>query len=164
MLLETIYTRSIPSSIQKRLLIDAARRDRMTARRLALLQILWGERYLTREQLMVRVGARLGVDCFGERAWKDTFSRDIRLVRQAFGEAGFTLAYSRTKGKQGYYLKGEGTLHEKIVKAIAGSIAEVDLAQVAIYRKLTSAQRFRQGCSITNLTHRMSKRAKQIHV
>lgn len=163
MLSETIHVQNIPISLQQRLLLDAAQRDRTTARRLALLQILWGERYLNRPQLIERVEARLGIDCFGVRAWKDTFSRDMRFVRSAFRQAGYRLVYSRTKGRQGYYLKGEGVLHEDIVQAIAGSVAEVDPAQIASYRKLTIAERFQQGCSITNLSHRVSKQAKQAH-
>lgn len=164
MSIDSIYTRKLPAKSQQRLILDAAQRDRTTARRLALLQILWGERYLTREQLIVRVETRLGRKCFGARAWKDTFSRDMRFVRSAFAEAGHSLAYSRTKTKTGYYLKGEGILHEEIVQAIAGSVAEVDLAQITIYRRLTSAQRFRQGSSITDLTHQMSKRTRELHV
>lgn len=163
MSIDSIYTRKLPAKMQQRLILDAAQRDRTTARRLALLQILWGERYLTREQLIVRVETRLGRKCFGARAWKDTFSRDMRFVRSAFAEAGHSLAYSRTKTKTGYYLRGEGILHEEIVQAIAGSIAEVDSAQVASFSKLTFAERFLQGSSITNISHQVSRHVKQTH-
>ena len=59
------------------LLEDAITRDRTTARRAALLKILHQERYLTREQLIVRVEGILGVGCFGDSAWIDTFYRDM---------------------------------------------------------------------------------------
>ena len=55
------------------ILQDAIRREITTARRVALLETLWNERYLTRSQLIARVGLRLGKHCFGISAWEDTF-------------------------------------------------------------------------------------------
>jgi hypothetical protein len=46
------------------LLDDAITRDRANARRAALLNILQHERYLTREQLIVRVEGKLGKGYF----------------------------------------------------------------------------------------------------
>jgi hypothetical protein len=63
------------------ILQDAMQRDITTARRVALLEILWKERYLTRAQLIARVELRLGKNCFGISAWEDTFYRDMRFVK-----------------------------------------------------------------------------------
>ena len=76
---------------------DAIQRDITTARRAALLGILWNERRLTRAQLIARVEYKLGRNCFGISAWEDTFYRDMRLVKQAFQAAGYQLEYSRNK-------------------------------------------------------------------
>jgi hypothetical protein len=42
------------------ILQDAIQRDITTARSVALLELLWNERYLTRAQLIARVKLRLG--------------------------------------------------------------------------------------------------------
>ncbi len=63
------------------LLEEAIHRDRTTARRVALVEILLQERFLTREQLIVRVEGKLGKDCFGDAAWEDTFFRDKQVVK-----------------------------------------------------------------------------------
>jgi hypothetical protein len=76
---------------------DAIQRDITTTRRLALLEILWNERYLTRSQLIARVELRLGKNCFGVSAWEDIFYRDMSIVKQAFEAACYQLLYSRNK-------------------------------------------------------------------
>jgi len=82
---------TLPSVMREAILQDAIQRDITTARRIALLEILWNERYLTRVQLIARVELRLGKNCFGASAWEDTFYRDMRLVKQAFETAGHRL-------------------------------------------------------------------------
>ena len=135
---------------QDTLLQDAIQRDLTTARRAALLAILWQERYLTRAQLIARVEQRLGKNCFGISAWEDTFYRDMHVVKQAFQVAGFTLAYSRNKHQTGYYLEGEPALSLELQQILHSSAAEVDSRQIEIYQRLTPADRFRQGCSISD--------------
>lgn len=61
---------------------DAIQRDLTTARRVALLEVLWNERYLTRSQIMARVELPLGRGCFGASVWQDSFYRDLRMVKQ----------------------------------------------------------------------------------
>jgi hypothetical protein len=46
---------SLPAVMKDAILLDAMQRDMTTARRIALLEILWNERYLTRAQLIARV-------------------------------------------------------------------------------------------------------------
>ena len=124
-------------------------RDITTARRVALLEILWNERYLTRSQLVTRVELRLGKHCFGISAWEDTFYRDMRFVKQAFEAAGYQLLYSRKMKQPGYYLDGQAALSSEFKQVLMGSAAEMDQSQIDIYRKLSFAERFHQGCSVS---------------
>ena len=143
------------TNAQDVILRDAMQRDLTTARRAALLEILWHERYLTRAQLIVRVGLRLGKNCFGAAAWQDTFYRDMYVVKQAFRAAGFTLVYHRNKPQSGYYLEGQPALSPDLQQILHSSLAEVDARQIEIYQRLTPADRFQQGCSISDAARRV---------
>lgn len=136
------------------LLQDAIQRDLVTARRSALLEILWHERYLTRGQLISRVELKLGKNCFGATAWEDNFYRDMRLVKLAFRAVEESLLYSRKKGNSGYYLKGKPALSDELKRLLIECVSEADQRQIDIYHRRTSAQRFRQGCSISNTARR----------
>jgi hypothetical protein len=140
----------LPIAMKDAMLADAVRRDITTARRAALVEILWDERYLTRSQLIARVELRLGKKCFGVSAWEDTFYRDMRFVKLAFAAAGYRLLYSRNKQQPGYYLDGQPVLSSEIKQVLMGSAAEVDQRQIDVYRKLSFADRFYQGCSISD--------------
>lgn len=149
------------------LLEDAIARDRTTARRAALLRILHQERYLTREQLIVRVEGLLGVGCFGTSAWIDTFYRDMRVVKRALHVAGYQLAYCRSMQRPGYYLRDQPPIGPDLSATLAGSVMELDPAQINIYKQLSFKQRFQQGCSISNLArqvvaHRLLQRNPQL--
>lgn len=137
------------------LLHDAATRDRPTARRLALLQILTHERYLTRAQLITRIEAKLGRGCFGDAAWEDNFFRDMKVVKQAFQSASCSLAYSRNPQQPGYYLRGLPAVSSQLSSILVGCVADVDPAQIAIFRKSSRQVKFQQGCSISNLTRQV---------
>ena len=137
------------------ILQDAFQRDITTARRIALLETLWNERYLTRAQLIPRVELRLGKKCFGVAAWRDTFFRDVRIVKQAFESAGYRLLYSRNRQQPGYYLDGQPVLSSEIKQVLNSSAAEVDQRQIDIYRKLSFAERFYQGCSISDTARKV---------
>jgi hypothetical protein len=104
---------SLPIVMKDTILQDAIQRDITTARRIALLEIMWRERYLKRSQLIARVELRLGKNCFGASAWHDTFYRDMRIVKQALEVAGYRLLYSRKKEQPGYYLDGQPALSRK---------------------------------------------------
>ena len=135
---------------------DAIRRDLTTARRMVLLNILWGERYLTREQLIARVELRLGKGCFGASVWEDNFFRDLRVVKQAFNASGSKLVYSRSQQESGYYLEGQPALSPELRQIINSSMAEVDPRQIDIYHRLSAADRFRQGCSISDTARKVT--------
>jgi hypothetical protein len=140
----------LPTVMKDALLQDAMQRDITTARRVVLLEILWNERYLTRSQLITRTELRLGKKCFGISAWEDTFYRDMRFVKQALETAGYRLLYSRSKEQPGYYLDGQPALSSQFKQVLKGSAVEVDQRQTDIYRTLSFAERFHQGCSISD--------------
>jgi len=146
---------TLPSVIKDAILQDAMQRDITTARRAALLEILWNERYLTRAQLIARVELRLGKKCFGVSAWEDTFYRDMRFVKQAFEAAEYRLLYSRKKEQPGYYLDGQPALRSEIQQELKSIAADVDQRQIDIYHKLSFAERFHQGCSISDTARKV---------
>jgi hypothetical protein len=145
----------LPTVMKDAILQDAMQRDITTTRRFALLEILWNERYLTRSQLIARVELRAEKKCFGIAAWQDTFYRDLRIVKQAFAAAGYRLLYSRNRQQPGYYLAGQPALSAEIKQVLIGSAAEVDQRQIDIYRKLSFAERFHQGCSISDTARKV---------
>ncbi len=145
---------SLPDKAMQVLLEEVAARDRATARRLHLFKLLWDERFLTRAQLIVRLEGVLGQGCFGEQAWEDTFYRDMRVVKQAFKQAGYDLKFSRRKQNPGYYLAGQPRLRLDLAQALGGSIHELDEGQIAIFQSLTPAERFRQGCALSETARR----------
>jgi len=145
----------LPPSALQVLLDDAITRDRTTARRAVLFNILQHERYLTREQLIVRVEGKIGKGCFGQSAWVDTFYRDVQVVKRALEAAGYHLAYSRRLKQPGYYLRNQGSISSELSVLLDGSVAEVDRVQIAIFKQLSFEQRFRQGCSISNLARQI---------
>ncbi len=142
---------AIPPQAKEVLFQNAIERDLPTARRAALLDLLWNERFLTREQLITRVEQRLGKGCFGKSAWEDNFFRDMRIVKQAFLAARLQLAYGRGKqGRGGYYLVGQPPLSAELERTIQSAMAEVDPRQIQIYTQLSPAERFRQGSVLSN--------------
>jgi len=134
---------------------DAIQRDITTARRAALLKILWCERYLTRDQLIARVDIQFGKNIFGVSAWKDNFYRDMRLVKQAFRAAGLQLQYSRNRLQPGYYLEGQPALSDDFRRILLSSAGEVDSRQIEIYHRSPACERIRQGFSISDTARRV---------
>lgn len=142
--------------IYRVLLENAVSRDTVTARRKYLVDILSRERYLDRADLIARVEMALGNDTFGASAWEDVFYRDMRVVKKSFQAAGYELAYSRSKGKTGYYLRGEGEFAKNIIKQIQNAVTQMDPRQIEIIRNLSPPQRVQQGLSITRLAHQVT--------
>ena len=164
-----VYNLIMNANAVKILLEDAVERDRATARRVALVDILLKERYLTREQLITRIDGKLGKGCFGDSAWEDTFFRDIRVVKRALRAAGYQLAYSRNSSRPGYYLRDQAAISSDLEIILDGCVAEVDPSQIEIFKNLTIEQRFQQGCSISNLArnvvaHRIRQKNPKINV
>lgn len=151
----------LPPQAQEVFFLEMLERDMATGRRVAIFLILWRERYLTRENLIARVEQKLGKGCFGISAWEDTFYRDMRVVKKAFQEAGFVVAYSRARDHPGYYLLDQPPLHPDLALAIRGSIGELDFRQLEIYHSHKPAERVRQGCSITDTARRVGAYRQQ---
>ena len=146
---------ALPTIVKEALLQDAIRRDLTTARRVTLLETLWNERFLTRAQLITRVELRLGRGSFGSSAWQDTFYRDMRIVKQALDVSGYPLLYSRNRKQPGYYLQGQPALSAEFEQILKTSSAEVDQRQIDIYLKLSPADRFHQGCAISDTARKV---------
>ena len=79
----------------------------------------------------------------------------MRFVKQAFEAAGYRLLYSRKTQQPGYYLEGQPALRSEIKQVLMGSAAEVDQRQIDIYRRLSFAERFHQGCSISETARKV---------
>jgi hypothetical protein len=155
---------TLPLQAEQALLRDAIDRDLTTARRAALLNLLWQERFLTRAQLIRRIEQKLGRDCFGKAAWEDNFYRDMRVIKQAFQAAGYALGYSRRQQHAGYYLKGQHSLTPDLARLIKSSAAEVDPRQLAIYQRLSPAGRFHQGSALSDTARNVvAYRIRQEH-
>ena len=137
-----------------------AEEDLTTARRTALLRLVWEEAYLTRQGLIARVEAFLGRGCFGPSPCS-AFRRDIAAVREALARAGHRLRYSRQRGRRGYYVEGRPHLDERLQHLIAGAVAEVDPRQMAIYRRLEPSQRVWQAAHLSDWLRRVSERRRQ---
>ena len=125
-------------------------KDIRNARQTVLFEILWNERYLTRQQLIVRVELKVGRNCFGNPSKTRVFRKDLQVVKQKLKQAGYTLVYHRKKGQMGYYLQGQPALSNEFKRMLHGSIAETDQQQIDIYQRLSTAERFRQGCVISD--------------
>ena len=140
----------LPQKCLEVIVLDAIGRDLPLARRTALVRIMLHERYLTREQLIVRVEGILGNGCFGRSAWEDNFFRDMRVVKAAMKAAGYRVVYSRSSTRLGYYLHGQPTVSTELSEILRQSGLEVDSTQLKILQKMTPAERFRLGCSVTD--------------
>lgn len=149
---------TLPPTLQSFLLDDAERRDLVTARRANLVRVLLRENYLTREALIQRVEYLLGTAAFRAKSWEDNFYRDMRVVKSAFRQAGYELKYSRRKGRAGYYLAGNPVLGTAPQAEIRGALAELDDAQLQIYRQMPIAQKFRQSVSIIDFGRQVQQR------
>jgi hypothetical protein len=74
----------------------------------------------------------------------------MQVVKQALKAAGYVLLYSRSKKQPGYYLQGQPALSLEFKQALRSSVAEVDQRQIDIYHRLSPADRFHQGCAISD--------------
>jgi len=117
------------------LLAHQAEQNPVLARRMALLDILCAEAYLTREELIAKVQERLGEDCFGQDAVQALWE-DMRALRAA----GMDIRYSRSKGRLGYYLRTVA-VSEEDKRKIRAVFDEIDYRQMAILRSLPPARR-----------------------
>jgi len=92
----------------------------------------------------------LGKGCFGASGWQDTFYRDLRLAKRALEASGNRLSYSRSEQRPGYYLVGQPALSAELKWILRGSDQEADQGQIDISQRLSPAERFRQGSSLSD--------------
>ena len=62
----------------------------------------------------------------------------------------FQVVYGRRKGQLGYYAHRQSALSPDIKQMLRFSVAETDQRQIEIYQRLSPADRFRQGCAISD--------------
>jgi hypothetical protein len=112
------HLKDIPVELWLRLIADAAAREVVTARRAALLGVIWQESHVSRAGLIARVEALVGAGCFGTDA-AAAFGRDIRALKGMVAAAGLELRFSRRAGRSGYTIEGWRELVTSIVAAAA---------------------------------------------
>jgi DNA-binding transcriptional ArsR family regulator len=76
------------------------RRDKIAARRAALIDLLADGRPHQREEIWETIATQLGEDCWGKLP-QEALSRDLAVLRQG----GIRIAYSRRPKAAGYYLQ-----------------------------------------------------------
>jgi hypothetical protein len=94
-------SQSIPEKAKPGFLEGASERDRTTNRRLRVFKLLWRERFLTRARLIARYEGVMGQGCIGEKAWDDTFYRDMPVIKKAFKRVGSSLKCRRSREQPG---------------------------------------------------------------
>ena len=151
------FEQPLPVELGLALLKEAAARDPVTARRMALLSILWQEGFLTAIGLMARAEALVGRGCFGQ-ASVATFRRDMRALKYVLAEAGHTLRFSRRVGQGGYYVAGRPALAPELAASIHASVADVDAHQIELAGQLTPADRVRQAGLLSDGLRNMAVR------
>jgi hypothetical protein len=151
---------SIPASLWLALLRDDLRRDPVTARRAALVSLIWCEAFLSKEGLMARVEAVLGRGCFG-RAAEATFQRDMRAIKQALATTNHQLKFARRSGSTGYYIQDRPPLEPEFAAHVRAAMAEVDAHQIEIQKRLAPAARVRQAGQLSDGLRRMAVRRWQ---
>jgi len=148
---------SVPVELRLGLLTDAVDRDLVTARRLALLRLVWQESFLSSTGLISRTEAILGRGCFGTAA-AATFRRDIRALKAILQRAGFSLRFSRQSGRGGYYVVGRPELAPELARMIEAGMQDVDPQQIALAARLTPADRIQQAGQLSDGLRRMAVR------
>ena len=82
----------LPVELRLGLLQDAQARDPVTARRAALLELLWNESYLSAAGLISRTEWVVGRGCFG-KAPAATLKRDLRALKVVLAANGWQLRF-----------------------------------------------------------------------
>jgi hypothetical protein len=147
----------LPATLRLGLLEDAQSRDLVTARRAALLTIIWQEGFLSGPGLMARTEALTKAGCFGKSAGA-TFRRDIRALKVILARAGFHLRFSRQVGRAGYYIAERTELAPELAQRIKGAVQDVDARQVVLASRLTPAARLRQAGRLSDGLRRLAVR------
>src|SRR5258708_29235777 len=138
----------LPEAIIQSALDEAFQRDRVTARRLTLLNLIWRESHQMQATLIGRTEARLGRGCFG-KASALAFRRDMQAIKLILAASGKSLRYSRKAEGAGYYIQGRPELAPEVTRAIHGAAEELDPRQIAAFARLAPGQRLRLAMRLT---------------
>jgi hypothetical protein len=149
----------LPVELRLGLLQDAQARDPVTARRAALLELLWNEAYLSAAGLISRTEWVVGRGCFG-KAPAATLKRDLRALKAVLAANGWQLRYSRRPGRRGYYLRGRPELAPEIAANIRAGMSDIDPYQVELASRLTPAQRVQQAGELSDQLRMMAVRRR----
>jgi hypothetical protein len=147
----------LPVDLRLGLLQEAQARDLVTARRAALLALIWHESFLPAAGLMARIEAIVGRGCFGKAATA-TLKRDLRAVRAILAAQGLALRFSRRPGRRGYYIPGRPELAPELIAAIRAGMSDLDPHQIELARLLTPAQRVQQAGRLSDQLRAMAVR------
>ena len=145
----TSWIGHLPADLRLGLLEDDLARDTVSARRAALLAVIWREGRLSSAGLIARAEAILGRGCFG-RAPAATFRRDLRALKRILAAAGYLLRFSRRPGRGGYYIAGRPDLAPELAAYIRAALADVDPRQIKLAARLTPAERVQQAARLSD--------------
>lgn len=140
--------------------------DQVGLRRSLIARMIWQISYQRSPGLIENVAYLLGWRVWGEEP-RQTLCQDILFLRQALALKGERLAYSRWPGRQGFYIQGRPSLDVMLERRMLRALAEVDPAQIAILRKLSSQERYAQGFSLIDAAERAGAyrlRVRQPHL
>ncbi len=116
-------------------------------RRSLIARMIWQVSYQRSPGLIANVAYLLGWRTWGEHP-RTTLAADICILRRTLATAGHQLAYHIKPNQRGFYIRGRPALDLQLERRMKGAIAEIDPAQMAITRRLTTAQRFAQAMSM----------------
>jgi hypothetical protein len=140
--------------------------DRPALRRSLIARMIWQVSYQRSPGLIDNVAYLLGYKVWGENP-RATLAEDIIILRRALAAEGKLVAFSSRPGQRGFYFRERPTLDGHLEKLMLGAIAEVDPVQMAITRRLSTAERFAQGFSMIAAAERAGAyrlRVRQPHL
>lgn len=111
------------------------RQDLVSARRVAIVELLSDGRPHPREEICREIGQRLGRRCWGKRP-AETLVRDLRVLRRG----GLRIAFSRWPGLEGYYLQ-----YPALRKPSPSYRENINWDQIKAIRKMSVAEKNRSA-------------------
>jgi hypothetical protein len=149
--------KSLPVDLRLSLLEEDLARDLVTARRSALLALVWQESFLSSAGLMLRTEAAVGAGCFGKAATA-TFRRDMRALKAVLATRDYRLMFSRRTGRAGYYISGRPELSPELAETLRNAASDVDPKQIMLAGRLSPAERVQQAGLLSDGARRLAVR------
>jgi hypothetical protein len=123
------------------------RRDKIAARRAALIDLLADGRSHPREEIWQTVAGRLGDDCWGKLP-QEALARDLAALRQG----GVRIAYCRRPGITGYYLQ-----HPRLKRPPAGQYGAVNWELIRRVSRLSVPEKNERAFAAADFALRQKK-------